>query len=176
VFLSADPQTVLINPVLRYDYFKALLLRQPIPIINYQLRENLLLHITASCLAGTVATSRSPSTLACSVPEPLSSQAICSPADVIRSRLMSSVSLRIRLTTPITHIIFIQQSGKTSLAEVLTKSLRDEGPKFMFKGWTPAFIRLTPNTVLLFIFFEVTIPSSSHTGTTANAVSYNYSN
>lgn len=26
---------------------------------------------------------------------------------------------------------------------------------FLFKGWTPAFIRLGPNTVLLFVFFEV---------------------
>jgi hypothetical protein len=28
---------------------------------------------------------------------------------------------------------------------------------FLFKGWTPAFIRLGPNTVLLFVFFEVGI-------------------
>lgn len=26
---------------------------------------------------------------------------------------------------------------------------------FMFKGWTPAFMRLGPNTVLMFVFFEV---------------------
>lgn len=29
---------------------------------------------------------------------------------------------------------------------------------FLFKGWTPAFIRLGPNTVLLFVFYEVYIP------------------
>lgn len=28
---------------------------------------------------------------------------------------------------------------------------------FLFKGWTPAFIRLGPNTVLLFVFFEVSV-------------------
>lgn len=26
---------------------------------------------------------------------------------------------------------------------------------FLFKGWMPAFIRLGPNTVLMFVFFEV---------------------
>jgi hypothetical protein len=30
---------------------------------------------------------------------------------------------------------------------------------FLFKGWTPAFIRLGPNTVLMFIFFEVSLLS-----------------
>jgi len=58
-----------------YDYFKTLLLRHPLPVINYQLRDNLLLHVIASCLAGTIATT------------------ICSPADVMKSRLMSSVCI-----------------------------------------------------------------------------------
>lgn len=26
---------------------------------------------------------------------------------------------------------------------------------FLFKGWTPAFVRLGPNTILLFVFLEV---------------------
>lgn len=38
---------------------------------------------------------------------------------------------------------------------ILKDSLRNEGPKFLFKGWTPAWIRLGPNTVLLFVFYEV---------------------
>ena len=42
-----------------YDYFKTLLLRYPLPILEYQLQDNLLLHIIASCLAGTIATSSS---------------------------------------------------------------------------------------------------------------------
>ena len=49
---------------------------------------------------------------------------------------------------------FVQTSNKSSL-EVLRQALREEGPKFLLKGWTPAFIRLGPNTVLLFVFFEV---------------------
>lgn len=28
---------------------------------------------------------------------------------------------------------------------------------FLFKGWTPAFVRLGPNTVLMFVFFEVNL-------------------
>ncbi|KAH8988249.1 dicarboxylic acid transporter [Lactarius akahatsu] len=60
---------------------------------------------------------------------------VCAPADVLKSRLMS-------------------QSGDIGLMKVLKRSLRDEGPRFLFRGWTPAFVRLGPNTVLLFVFFE----------------------
>ncbi|KAG9314668.1 mitochondrial carrier [Chiua virens] len=60
---------------------------------------------------------------------------VTSPADVIRTRIMGS-------------------SAKASPVQVLVKSLRDEGPMFMFKGWTPAFMRLGPNTVLMFVFLE----------------------
>jgi hypothetical protein len=49
------------------------------------------------------------------------------------------------------------QSGNAKPLDVLTRSLQKEGPMFLFKGWTPAFIRLGPNTVLLFVFFEVMI-------------------
>ncbi|KAG6837908.1 hypothetical protein H0H93_013061 [Arthromyces matolae] len=63
------------SQVVSYDYAKSTLLRHPIPIINYQLHDNLLLHIIASTVAGTVATT------------------VCSPADVIRSRVMASVRL-----------------------------------------------------------------------------------
>ncbi|KZP15237.1 mitochondrial carrier [Athelia psychrophila] len=101
-----------------YDYFKSLLLKHRVPVIDYQFRDSLGLHVVASFLAGTIATT------------------ICSPADVMRSRLMSS-------------------SGNRKPLDVLVYSLKNEGPKFLFKGWTPAFIRLGPNTVLMFVFFEV---------------------
>ncbi|KAK7029654.1 RNA-dependent ATPase rok1 [Paramarasmius palmivorus] len=100
-----------------YDFFKFSLLNKHIPIIDYQLRDSLLLHSIASCLAGTLATT------------------VCSPVDVLRSRVMSS------------------SSDYTAL-QILKRSLQKEGPRFLFKGWTPAFIRLGPNTVLLFVFFE----------------------
>ncbi|KAF7340085.1 hypothetical protein MVEN_01926600 [Mycena venus] len=103
-----------------YDLFKTTLLRHSGPVFNYQLKDNLLLHVTASLLAGTFATT------------------VCSPADVMRTRIMSS-------------------SSDASLLHVLTTSVREEGPRVLFKGWTPAFMRLGPNTVLLFVFFEVPI-------------------
>ncbi|KAG8748638.1 Mitochondrial dicarboxylate transporter [Ceratobasidium sp. 414] len=60
--------------------------------------------------------------------------AICSPADVIKSRVM--------------------QNNNTSMLEVVKTSFQTEGVRFLFKGWTPAFVRLAPNTVLLFVFLE----------------------
>ncbi|KAF8525193.1 mitochondrial carrier [Hysterangium stoloniferum] len=93
------------------------LLANGLPFTNIQLQDSLLLHTISSSLAGTVATT------------------ICSPADVIKARVMASTS-------------------SSSIIGILTKSLREEGPLFLFKGWTPAFIRLAPNTVLLFVFLE----------------------
>ncbi|KAI0271649.1 dicarboxylic acid transporter [Gloeopeniophorella convolvens] len=100
-----------------YDFFKSNLMHRSVPILNVELKDNILLHTISSCLAGLVATT------------------VCAPADVIKSRLMS-------------------QSGTAGPLKILRRSLREEGPRFLFKGWTPAFIRLGPNTVLLFVFFE----------------------
>ncbi|KAJ7480153.1 mitochondrial carrier domain-containing protein [Mycena galericulata] len=100
-----------------YDFFKSALLRHSGAMFNYQLKDNLLLHVSASLLAGTFATT------------------VCSPADVMRTRIMSS-------------------SSDASFIHILTTSVREEGPRVLFKGWTPAFMRLGPNTVLLFVFFE----------------------
>jgi len=60
---------------------------------------------------------------------------VCAPADVVRSRVMA-------------------HSGEKGVFEILKESLQKEGPRFLFKGWTPAFMRLGPNTVLLFVFME----------------------
>ncbi|KIP06292.1 hypothetical protein PHLGIDRAFT_30533 [Phlebiopsis gigantea 11061_1 CR5-6] len=100
-----------------YDFVKTHLLARPLPLTDYQFRDNILCHVASSTLAGTIATT------------------ITSPADVLRARLMAVTS------------------NKSSI-EVLRQALREEGPKFLLKGWTPAFIRLGPNTVLMFVFFE----------------------
>lgn len=42
-----------------YDYFKSLLLKHRVPVIDYQFRDSLGLHVVASFLAGTIATSAS---------------------------------------------------------------------------------------------------------------------
>ncbi|KAF8139925.1 mitochondrial carrier [Boletus edulis] len=100
-----------------YDFFKMTLLRHRIPLVNYQFHDGFFLHVVASLAAGTCGTT------------------VCSPVDVIRTRIMGS-------------------SGNASPFQVLVRSLREEGPMFVFKGWTPAFMRLGPNTVLMFVFFE----------------------
>jgi dicarboxylate transporter 10 len=37
---------------------------------------------------------------------------------------------------------------------VIKASLKNEGPMFMFKGWLPAFTRLQPTTILIFLTLE----------------------
>jgi len=97
-----------------YDVVKHYLLSTPNSKIR--LKEGLALHVVASSIAGLVATT------------------ICSPADVIKSRIMA------------------KKNG--SIMSIVRNGLVNEGPMFLFKGWTPAFIRLAPNTILLFVFLE----------------------
>jgi dicarboxylate transporter 10 len=37
---------------------------------------------------------------------------------------------------------------------VIRASLAKEGPMFMFKGWLPAWSRLQPTTILIFLTLE----------------------
>lgn len=60
---------------------------------------------------------------------------ICAPADVLKSRIQSA-------------------GGSLSLAQVLARGVKQEGPLFLMKGWTPAWLRLTPHTILTFVFME----------------------
>lgn len=94
-----------------YDGFKTFLLDKT------SLKDNLTTHFTASFLAGFVATT------------------ICSPVDVIKTRVMSSTD-----TKGVVHIV--------------THIFRAEGLKWMFKGWVPSFIRVGPHTILTFLFLE----------------------
>ncbi|KAF8682915.1 Mitochondrial carrier protein [Rhizoctonia solani] len=96
-----------------YDFFKSLILHSA----RFDVKDGIALHASCSIMSGLVATT------------------ICSPADVIKSRVM-------------------QSSNNESMLSVVKTSLRNEGVRFLFKGWTPAFVRLAPNTVLLFVFLE----------------------
>jgi len=96
-----------------YDFFKRELLKTP------YFEDNMGCHVAASFGAGTVATT------------------VCSPADVLKSRIMNASG-----------------SGSRSTLEVIKNSLRNEGPMFVFKGWVPAWVRLQPTTVLIFVTFE----------------------
>jgi solute carrier family 25 (mitochondrial dicarboxylate transporter), member 10 len=94
-----------------YDGFKRVLLD------NTPLKDNLTTHFTASFLAGFVATT------------------ICSPVDVIKTRVMSSTE-------------------KKGILHLVTDITRNEGLRWMFKGWVPSFIRVGPHTILTFLFLE----------------------
>jgi solute carrier family 25 (mitochondrial dicarboxylate transporter), member 10 len=81
------------------------------------LPDNTLTHFSASFLAGFVATT------------------ICSPVDVIKTRIMSA-------------------SERSGIRKLLTETYRKEGVGWMFRGWIPSFIRLGPHTIATFLFLE----------------------
>ncbi|OCF31420.1 hypothetical protein I316_06822 [Kwoniella heveanensis BCC8398] len=62
---------------------------------------------------------------------------ITAPPDIIKARIMN------------TH-----GSATTSSIQVIKQSLVKEGPMFMFKGWVPAWCRLQPTTILIFMTLE----------------------
>jgi len=82
-----------------YDGIKKFLIQ------NTPLEDNLTTHFSASFMAGFVATT------------------VCSPVDVIKTRIMSSHESK-------------------GLARLLTDIYRVEGVGWMFRGWVPSFIRL----------------------------------
>lgn len=94
-----------------YDTFKRVLLT------NTSLDDNLTTHFTASLLAGFVATT------------------VCSPVDVIKTRVMSA-------------------KESESLLGLLTRTIKHEGVGWMFRGWVPSFVRLGPHTIATFLFLE----------------------
>ncbi|KAH6909798.1 dicarboxylic acid transporter [Coprinopsis sp. MPI-PUGE-AT-0042] len=96
-----------------YDFFKAELLK------TKYFNDNIMCHFTASFAAGTVATT------------------VCSPADVLKSRIMNASG-----------------PGSNSTLGVIRQSMAAEGPMFMFKGWVPAWSRLQPTTILIFLTLE----------------------
>ncbi|EMD32359.1 hypothetical protein CERSUDRAFT_88006 [Gelatoporia subvermispora B] len=96
-----------------YDFFKAELLK------TSYFEDNIQVHVAASFAAGTVATT------------------VCSPADVIKSRIMTATAAE----------------GSSSL-QVLKRSFQNEGAMFMFRGWVPAWTRLQPTTILIFVTLE----------------------
>ncbi|QPG74396.1 hypothetical protein FOA43_001724 [Brettanomyces nanus] len=76
-------------------------------------------HFTASLFASLVATT------------------ICSPADVIKTRIMNS-----------------SDKANDGPVQILLRSVKKEGIRFMFRGWLPSFVRLGPHTILTFLGME----------------------
>lgn len=75
-------------------------------------------HFSASLMAGLVATT------------------VCSPADVVKTRIMNA------------------KGSSDSAATILTTAVKNEGVGFMFRGWLPSFIRLGPQTIVTFLVLE----------------------
>lgn len=96
-----------------YDGFKRALLDAK----SLKMKDDLTTHFSASLLAGFVATT------------------ICSPVDVIKTRVMSA-------------------KEKSNMSTLLVDIYRKEGLTWMFKGWVPSFIRLGPHTIVTFLFLE----------------------
>ncbi|KAL6450020.1 DIC1 Mitochondrial dicarboxylate transporter [Candida maltosa Xu316] len=75
-------------------------------------------HFTSSLFAGLVATT------------------VCSPADVVKTRIMNS-----------------KGTGDSAIS-ILKNAVKNEGVGFMFRGWLPSFIRLGPHTIVTFLVLE----------------------
>lgn len=101
------------SQVATYDQFKEILLK------SGYFKDNLTTHFTASLLAGLVATT------------------VCSPFDVIKTRIMNDKTREYKGTL-----------------DCFLKIMRNEGPLAFFKGWTPSYTRLGPQTILTFVFLE----------------------
>ncbi|GAB5593883.1 hypothetical protein Unana1_08783 [Umbelopsis nana] len=101
------------SQLVSYDVFKDLLLN------TLGLKDGVTVQFGSSLLAGLVATT------------------VCSPVDVIKTRIMSASSAQ----------------GTGAMA-AMKDMMRNEGVLSFFKGWTPAFIRLGPHTIVTFMVLE----------------------
>ena len=97
-----------------YDALKRLLLDRRVG-----LADDWTAHLAASIGAGFVATT------------------VCSPVDVIKTRMMSAEGGR-----------------KEGVVRLLGRWWRKEGAGWLFRGWVPSFVRLGPHTVVTFLFLE----------------------
>jgi dicarboxylate transporter 10 len=98
------------SQLVSYDIFKALYMK------HFRLEDNFVTYLAASVSAGLVATT------------------VCSPVDVIKTRVMSAKNV--------------------PLMGILRRTAGVEGWMWMFRGWIPSFIRLGPQTVCTMLFFE----------------------
>jgi len=101
------------SQVVSYDRFKYVLVE------NFSMDDKKrTTHFSASLLAGLVATT------------------VCSPVDVVKTRIMSS------------------DHSHQGTTRILINAIRTEGILFAFRGWVPAFVRLGPHTIVTFLALE----------------------
>jgi len=96
-----------------YDQIKELLLS------TKYFKDNIICHFTCSSIAGFIAT------------------VICSPIDVIKTRLMNMKGAKYK-----------------GISDCFIQTLKSEGVFAFFKGFGPSLTRLVPQTILTFIFYE----------------------
>jgi len=94
-----------------YDQIKYSILRTGV------LKDGPIVHFSSSLIAGLFATT------------------VCSPLDVIKTRMMNSKQYR-------------------GTFDCFTSTLKQEGPMAFFKGWVASFARLGPQTIISFMFLE----------------------
>lgn len=87
------------------------------------LKDDIKTHTMSSFVAGTVATT------------------ICAPADVLKSRIQSAAGGAVSDLNQ--RSPGDRADSFKSLAQIIRAGLREEGPQFLMKGWTPAWLRLT---------------------------------
>ncbi|KAJ2555849.1 hypothetical protein EV175_002169 [Coemansia sp. RSA 1933] len=63
---------------------------------------------------------------------------ITSPFDVVKTRIMNAGPA----------------SPYKNLLQAMAVIVKEEGPLALYKGWTPSFVRMAPQTILTFIFLE----------------------
>lgn len=56
--------------------------------------------------------------------------------------------------SPLLFLTLINGLELQSTLKVIRHSMQTEGPAFMFKGWLPAWSRLQPTTILIFLTLE----------------------
>ena len=89
---------------------------------TFGLKDDVGTHTLASLSAGTVATT------------------ICAPADVLKSRIQSASGGAVCDTFEPSRGEADHEQG---ILQIIQTSLREEGPRFLMKGWLPAWLRLT---------------------------------
>lgn len=115
-----------------YDFFKHSLLNTGF------YSEGTWLHFSASFLAGTVATT------------------VCSPAECVVQTLRGEVLLRVGERLLIHTLLCLPRSvikarvmsangASGGTIAKLQRAIQKEGIGFLFRGWTPAWVRLSPN-------------------------------
>ncbi|ODV90672.1 hypothetical protein CANCADRAFT_31550 [Tortispora caseinolytica NRRL Y-17796] len=75
----------------------------------------------------------------CSLFAGLVATTVCSPVDVVKTRVMNA--------SKTSH-------GNINSFSLFINMVRKEGPRFMFRGWLPAFVRLGPQTIVTFVVLE----------------------